>query len=192
MKYLLILALILPNLASAERRGSPFPPAIDKRFDELENDLDDNSNTARKYAKITYEPAVDGGASASTNSLGVVLPAGAIITSVLWYVNTVFAGAGGGIQAGSLGFQCSGTNDLIAYQQMTNYPAAAYTYYQLGHTNGYAAGSVINFGAPIRIQGIGSSVATACQVAATVRGLSGDEALSSGKGTLILEYFNSL
>jgi hypothetical protein len=186
---LLLLIMLLPLQTFAARRGSPFHPHDDIRFDEMENDSQQNPAIARKYAKIVYEPAVDGGASNSTNNLGVYLPANAVITRGFFYVNTVFAGAGGGIQAGSLGFQCSGTLDLMAAQDIDALPAKSFLHsYAVGATS-LGAANVIASGAPIRIQGIGSSVASACQVVAVVRGSSGDEDLASGKGTLLLEYF---
>lgn len=190
MKSLLILALLLPGLASAARMGSPFPPEIDKRFDNIENDLEDNADTARKYAKVTYEPAVDGGASASEVNMGIQLPAGAVITRAIFYVNTVFAGGGGGTQAGSLGFQCAGTRDIMEYQDIDDLPVATFLHSEVvGGTLG--ANAPIAEGAPIRVQGIGQSVASACTIEAVIRGDSGDEDLASGKGTLLLEYFNA-
>jgi hypothetical protein len=171
--------------------GSPFPPEVDKRFDNIENDLEDNADTARKYAKVTYEPAVDGGASASENNMGIQLPAGAVITRAIFYVNTVFAGAGGGIKGGSVAFQCAGTRDLMEYQDIEAFPAASFLHSEVAGAT-FGANAPIASGAPIRIQGLGQSVASACTIEAVVRGDSGDEALSSGKGTLLIEYFNSL
>jgi hypothetical protein len=190
MKHLLLLALLIPFTADAARQGSPFPPEIDKRFDSLENDLSDNEATARKYAKVTYEPALDGGNSASTNALDVVLPAGTVITRAVFYVNTVFAGEGGGVQAGSLAFQCAGTRDLMEYQDIDAMPVKSFFQSEIvGGT--FGANGLIASGAPIRIQGLGSSIASACTIKAVVRGSSGDEDLASGSGVLLLEYFNA-
>lgn len=191
MKYLLILALALPNISLAARMGSPFPPAVDKRFDDLENDLEDNVGTARKYAKATYEPAIDGGASASENSLGIVLPAGAVPTRVIFYVNTAFTDAGGGVKAGSVALACAGTRDLMEYQDISAMPAAAYFHSEIGGGT-FGANAPIASGAVLRISGLGASVASACTLKAAVRGDSGDEALTGGKATVLVEYFNAL
>lgn len=189
MKYVLLLALLIPAISQAARLGSPFPPAVDKRFDELENDLEDNDATARKYAKATYEPAVDGGNSNSENSLGIQLPAGAIVTRAIFYVNTAIEGEGGGIKGGSLAIQCAGDKDILAYIDPEQMPAGSFLHGEAAGAN-FAATTLISQAAP-RIQGLGQSVSSACTLEVKVRGDSGDEDLASGKGTLILEYFNA-
>lgn len=189
MRLLLLGLALLPLNTFAARIGSPFPPHVDERFDVLENDKQENAAIARKYVKVTYQPAVDGGNSASENATGVYLPEGAFITRGIFYVNTVFAGEGGGVQAGSLAFQCSGTRELMHYQDIDSMPVKSFFHSESSAT-AFGSDAIIASGAPIRIQGLGQSVASRCQIKAVVRGDSGDEDLASGKGTLILEYFN--
>lgn len=136
MRLLLVtLIALLPLQTFAARVGTPFHPAVDERFDELENDNLPNPAIAKKYAKFVYEPAVHGGASASTNALGVFLPAGALITGIYVYINTVFNGEGGGAKGGSVAIQCSGTRDLMEYQDLeTNFPVTSYLARGIGHS----------------------------------------------------------
>lgn len=189
MKYLLLAMLVLmPAQSHAERRGSPFPPAVDKRFDELENDTLENSNTARKYAKAIYDVAVDGGESTS-HALGVTLPAGAIITSFYVYINTAFTDSG----TGSVALQCAGTRDLMAYQDLTLVPIDRVFARTMDATNAFGTAALVADAAAI--QGLyyanqaGASVPTACEVTAVVRGDDGFVVQTAGKLTTIIEYF---
>lgn len=190
MRLLLVgLIALLPLQTFAERRGTPFHPAVDERFNEMENDSAEGDKIARKYLKVTYEPAVDGGNSASTNNLGVYLPTNAIITSALFYVNTAFAGEGGGVRGGYIAFQCAGTRDLMEYQDVDAMPVKSFLHSYAAGATALGATGVIGTSATVRIQGLGSSIASRCQIAAVVRGDSGDEDYASGKGTLLVEYF---
>lgn len=184
------LIALLPFQTFAARVGTPFHPAVDERFDKLENDEIENPAIAKKYARVTYQPSVDGGDSASTNGLGVFLPAGALITDIIVYVNTNFDGVGGGTKGGSVALQCSGTRDLMEYHDMEAWATPKYLARMLGHAAaiGFGAGSLIAAQQTATIQGIGSSVSSRCEIKAVVRGDSGDEALSSGLLTAFIGY----
>lgn len=185
---LVLLAAILVPHAEAARRYSPFPPYIDKRFDDLETDLE-AVGVARKSAKVVYNVASDGGSSTATKALGVTLPAGTIITGMYVYVNTAFTKAGGGAGVASLALQCAGTRDLMEYQNISALGAGnMYSRLMQGGVQG-SSGSFIGTGAALESLNTGS-VSTACEVTAVVRGDSGYEAYTAGKATAIIEYFN--
>jgi hypothetical protein len=163
MKRLISLLLFLPTLAFA----------------------DVSVPRAKQYAWTQYDVAVLGGASTPKN-LGLTLPAGAIITDVWVYINTQYASAG----TESLGLQCAGTLDLMAYTPMSAVPAdRIFASRMLGNTfNGSAAPipaspTNLNFS-----QGFGS-VPTACNVTAVVRSDSGYNPYTAGNATFIIEYF---
>lgn len=197
MKNLLLLLALLSTNAFADRRHAPFQPHDDKRFDEIEDQLEDNTEAvglARKAARFVYDVAVDGGSSTATKSLGVTLPAGAIITSMFVYINTAFTDSG----TGSVALQCSGTRELMGYQDLTavgidhvfardlggsafNASAGAY----IGESAQSAAGTA----AKALTGGVGS-VPTACTITAVVRGDSGFVEQTAGKLTGIIEYFS--
>ena len=190
MKFLplALLALLTIN-AHAARSGAPFPPAIDKRFDVLENDVLDGVNVARKYAKFTYDVAVDGGESTS-HALGVTIPAGAVITSFYVYINTLFADSG----SGSVALQCAGTRDLMEYQDLTSMPIDNVFVRTLdGTTRGYGSATLITEasaqGARYSSAVTVGSIATACEVNAVVRSDNGYVVQTAGKLTGIVEYF---
>lgn len=191
MKYLL-LALLISTNAYADRKGSPFHPHDDKRFDEIEDQLEDNTEAvglARKSARFEYDVAVDGGSSTATKSLGVILPAGAVITSLYVYINTAFTDSG----SGSVALQCAGTRDLMAYQDLT-VVGLDRVFARVMQASGFASDALIgdgaaNGGAYFANQ-VGASVPTACTVTAVVRGDDGFVEQTAGKLTGIIEYFS--
>lgn len=190
MKHLLLLALLVSNTALADRKGAPFHPHDDKRFDEIEDQLEDAEEAvglARKQARFEYDVAVDGGSSTSTKSLGVTLPAGAIITSLYVYINTAFTDSG----TGSVALQCAGTRDLMGYRDLT---AAAQDsmFARVAQAIGFEGSSIISSGLAnpaVLTSSIGASVPTACTVTAVVRGDSGFVDQTAGKLTGSIEYF---
>ena len=190
MKFLLIAMLALTTINSqAARLGAPFPPAIDKRFDAIENDVIDQAGAARNYAKVTYDVAVDGGESTS-HALGVTIPAGAVITSFYVYINTLFADSG----TGSVALQCAGTRDLMEYQDLTTMPIDNVFVRTLDATvRGYDSTTLISAssaqaGRYSSATQVGS-IPTACEVYAIVRSDAGHVAQTAGKLTAIIEYF---
>lgn len=192
MKLFLALALILAaNPAHAALRGAPYQPEIDQRFSDLEEDQAEGQAIARKYAKAVYDVSLDGGSSTANKSLGVYLPAGAVITGIYLYTNTAFTAAGGGAGVNSLAFQCSGTRDLVGYQKATALNAdsllarvASATAFDWASAAAVMGPSKDN--AEVQVP----SVPSACQITAVVRGDSGYEAYTAGKATLIVEYFS--
>lgn len=188
MKILLLaLALFATPLAShAALQGAPYQPEVDNRFHLLEKDGSEGETIAKKYVEATYDVAVDGGGSTS-HDLGVDLPAGAIITAMYVYINTAFTKFGGGTGVASVALQCSGTRDLMSYQNISAYAATSYWAQIMAGFTGYTGGVLI----PQRAATSDNvaSVPTACNVTAVVRGDSGYEPYSAGKFTAIIEYF---
>jgi len=99
MNIVLACALILGGtFARAELKGSPFPPHIDQRFNEIEGG--DSAVSAseglgvKNIAIATWDYSKDGAASSvGTYDLGVTLPANAVVTrSFLYAVNAVTSG----------------------------------------------------------------------------------------------------
>lgn len=143
---------------------------------------------SKQYAFTSYDVALQGGQSVPHN-LGLTLPAGALITDVWVYINTAFTDSG----LGSLGLQCAGTNDLMAYQDMTALAKDAVIGRHLQPAAPGAIGSsfiplnATNASAVVSFQN--GSIPSACNVTAVVRGDSGFVPFTAGKATFILEYF---
>lgn len=199
-----ILALSLsPNLSLADIKGSPFEPHIDERFDEVEDAIDtlegstgglnadqaEASGIAKKYARVEYDVSVDGGGSSpSTHSLGVTLPAGAVVTSILVYINTTFSG---GDQSESLALICNaGVRDLMDWQDIGVLDANSVLFGGLVPTAATAAALLKGGATPAPEQTGVVSIPTACEVKAIVRNEAGYTPYSAGKLTAVIEYFN--
>lgn len=195
---LLLVALLSLNLAPssawADIKNSPFPPYLDQRFDANEDRLDEleadseAAAGARKYARVSYDVSVDGGASSpSTHSLGVTLPAGAVITSVLVYINSAFSG---GVQSESLAFQCNaGQRDLMDWQDMGALGINAVIYGGLTPTAPSSLAVLKGGATPAPAQTGWVSIPTACEVKALVRNSAGYTPYTAGNATAIFEYF---
>lgn len=181
--------------AHAALRNSPFPPYIDQRFSDLEDDVAEGSAIARKYAKVVYDVALDGGSSTANKSLGITLPADAIITGFYAYINTAFTKAGGGAGVASVALQCGGTRNIMEYVNISSYAASNYMAKRLGDFSSQVlAGynqptSLVRQNEPFLSDAV-ASVPTACEVTAVVRGNSGYEAYTAGKFTAVIEYFS--
>lgn len=190
--FYLLLALTISTNAFATRRGAPFHPHDDKRFDEIEDQLDETTEAAslaRKQARFVYDVAVDGGSSTANKALGVTLPAGAVISKVLLYINTAFTDSG----TGSLAIQCGGTRDILGYADVTSLSMNSMLIggYEDSATNSPTSGvMIVGDGPALTAITTGlNSVTTACEVTAIVRGDSGYVPLTAGKLTGIIEYF---
>ena len=189
-----LLALNLIPAAHADIKNSPFPPYLDQRFDANEDRLDtleaasESAAGARKYARVTYDVSVDGGQSSpSTHSLGVTLPAGAVVTSVLVYINSAFSG---GTQSESLAFQCNaGQKDLMDWQNMEALGINALIYGGLTPTAPSTLAVLKGGDTPAPAQAGWVSIPTACEVKALVRNNSGYTPYSTGNATAVIEYF---
>lgn len=198
MKTLLMLALILQtNMAFAELRKSPFDPKVDQRFDESEDAIDaleanssglEGASLTKKYAKAVYDVSVDGGESATEYDLGIDLPADAVVTSVLVYINTLFADSG----TGSVKLECKGSGDLMAYRDLTASPVNSILFGGISETASTTGGSGPMIPETPGIEKTGyDSILTACSVLAVVRGGAGSGYVpqTAGKFTAVIEYF---
>lgn len=192
MKYVLLIALVVTLVvptAFADRRGSPFHPHDDKRFDEIEDQLEDTTEAvglARKSARFVYDVAVDGGESTS-HSLGVVIPAGSIITAVHLFINTLFADSG----TGSVALGCGGNRDLMNWKDLTLISASSVSSAVYNATSFGTGNSVMDLGNLWSVADTrGASVTTACTVTAVVRSDAGHVEQTAGKLTGIIEYFS--
>jgi hypothetical protein len=139
---------------------------------------------AKKYARAVYDVSLNGGASTS-HDLNAQLPAGAVITDFYVYINTAFTDSG----TGSLAIQCSGTRDLLDWQDIT---AASVNYFYGSRRaqntfNGSSTTMVPESTSAVAV-GIGS-VPSPCNVTAVVRSSSGYVPLTAGKLTAVIEYF---
>ncbi len=198
MKFLVLaLALFASTEAMADRRFAPFQPHDDKRFDEIEDQLEDTTEAAslaRKQARFVYDVSVDGGASTADIDLGVTIPAGAVITKLIVYINTAFTDSG----TGSLALQCAGSQDLLGYVDITQFAMNTLLVgnYEDSQTNALASKVLIPGSAALGAQPTSiaasniNSVVSACTIEAVVRGDAGYVPLTGGKLTGVAEYFN--
>jgi hypothetical protein len=184
MKLLLAFALFaLPIHASASLNGAPYLPEEDARFDSIETLMDASieGNYTRYSAKAIYDVAVDGGSSV-VHDLGVTIPAGAVITGLYVYINTAFTDSG----TGSLRLSCSGSGDLIDWNDFTRFSASA-VLASGGAKQSSGGGAVMQQSA--QSQAGYNSLASACSVKAEVRSDSGYVPLTAGKATFVIDYF---
>ncbi len=164
MKALISLALFLPCLAFAD---VSVPRAL-------------------QYAEFSYDVSVSGGSS-TPHAIGMSLPAGAVITDMYVYINTVFSGTG---PTNSVGISCSGSQNLMAYQALSGVAIDKMFAARLANAtfNG-AAAPIGNAAAPLDLSQGYVSVPAACGVMVDVRAGSGYTPLSAGKLTGVLVYF---
>jgi hypothetical protein len=165
MKALLIALLLIPTLAHADL----------------------SVPRSKQYLYTQYDVSVSGGASTAHN-LGATLPSGAIVTDVWVYINTQFAAGG----TESLGIQCAGTLDLMAYNSIKNIAQQKVLQAHLGATNMGATGNnFIGESASANADNLSAfgSIPSDCAVTAVVRGDSGYTPFTAGKATVIVEYF---
>jgi hypothetical protein len=197
MKLLaILLAIGLSTNAFADRRHAPFQPHDDKRFDEIEDQLEDVSEAAglaQKQARFVYDVSVDGGSSAADIDLGVSIPAGAVNTKLIIYINTKFVDSG----TGSLAIQCAGSQDILGYVDITQFEMNTMIIgdYEDANTNAPLSkvlipGAVAAGAQPtsVVVSNV-NSVVSACSIEAKVRNDAGYVDLTAGKLTGIVEYF---
>lgn len=177
---LAVLALALPMQALATK--GPFEPAYDKRFKALENDVAAGPAIARKMARFQYDVAVDGGSS-TVHSSGVIIPAGAVITDVLVYINTAFTDSG----AGSVRINCANNGDIMAYKDLTAYSINSLFYGGISPSS--PAGSAMISAGAANVSGA-TSITSACTLKTEVRSDAGYVPQTAGKMTVVVEYFN--
>ncbi len=164
MKSFLSVALLVPTLSFAAIQGSPFQPEVDSRFDKIEQLSNDGIQYAH-VARATYSVAASGGAVGSY-SMGVSLPANAMITSGHVYFKSQFVDSG----SGTLALKCEDAGNILTAVDVT----------------GNAAGSVININQNTSYfpNGISSNIAAQCDLTAVVAGTT----LTSGTLVLFLDY----
>lgn len=155
------------GFAFAATNSSPFLPEVNARFRTLEalpSNLSPTTNGIQnlRVARFQYDVANTGGTSSATaKSLGVTLPAGAIIWDGALHVDSIFIGAS------SVALAC-GSAPILATQAITSWT-----------TSQIKAIGMVGTAASA------SAVVTACSVAATVTVAN----TTSGKLTGWLLYF---
>lgn len=189
MKNLFAALLLLAFVAPAHATRAPYNKETNKRFKALEDDSAEASGIARKMARFEYDVSLDGGASSpSTKSLGVTLPANAVVTSLLLYVNTTFSD---GAQVESLAIQCNADKrDLMDWVDIGSLDANSIIFGGISPT---AASALALIPSPALLTGVEKSgavsIPTACEIKALVRGDSGYTPYTAGKLTGVVEYF---
>lgn len=139
---------------------------------------------SKKYARVIYDVSLNGGSSTS-HSLNAQLPAGAVITDLYVYINQAFTDSG----TGSLALECYGSQDLMAYRDITSNSINDLFSTQIAHTS-YTAAAMIGQSGETSAAAAGiASVPSACQVKAVVRSSAGYVPLTAGKLTALIEYF---
>jgi len=128
----------------------------------------DTAVLAKRMARATYDVAVEGGAIGAY-SLGVSLPANAIITRSWFYTVTQFTDAG----AGTVALHCQTANNIYNAADITGNAAGVMV-------TGIQDNAIANFGGT----GAAGVLGTACDLTATVAGA--DQ--TAGKLVLFVEY----
>jgi hypothetical protein len=140
----------LPTLAAP----SPYGPKLDARLNKLE---------VQYVAKFQYDFSYYGG-DTGTYSLGVYLPANAIITRSFLYVDTQLVDDG----SGTLAFHCEDANNIKTATDMTGSSAGAFI-------EGESTGASSAFK---------GSIAARCEITATIA----TAAITAGKITGWVKY----
>jgi hypothetical protein len=184
---------ILPTEALAYKKGSPYKPEIDQRFDQIESMTGDvtYSQTGTSYgasaigaskvtqamqypitadglhshriARATWDFAVDGGTVAA-HATTVTLPAKALITRSWIYVVTQIVDAG----SGTMAISCEDANNIKTATDLT----------------GTAAGGFIEGASTGAISAAVGSINAACAITFTIA----TAAATAGKLTVFVEY----
>jgi hypothetical protein len=172
MKKLALLVLLLTTASYAAILNAPFMPEIDARFNALEGGNvipttypigSADGHEIQGLAQATYDFSKVGGAI-GTYSLGVKLPANAIITQSYLYSITQPTTAA----SGTLAFQCQNANDIITATAAASYSSAGAAI--AGSST--AAASAFKY------------TTAACTIQATIA----TGALTAGKVTAFVEY----
>lgn len=171
---LALLVLALPSVAFAK---APFTKEINDRFLALENEV-----------RVQYDVALQGGGSSpSTHPLSKKLPKGAVVTSVLLYINTAFVG---GAQAESLAIKCnSGSRDLMDWQNVEALGINGLIFGGLSPTAPSSLAVLTGGANPAPAKTGWVSIPEECEIVALVRNDAGYTPYSAGKATWIIKYF---
>lgn len=185
--------LLATTQAQAYKRHAPFKPEVDSRFDQIESQTGDvtYSQTGTSYgvsvvgvgkiteakqypqtadglhskriARATYDFAVHTGAQGAY-SLGVALPAKALIMRSWIYVVTQMVDAG----SGTMAIHCEDANNIKTATDLT----------------GTAAGGFIEGAQTGAVSAAVGAIGAACNITATIGGAD----LSAGKFIVFVEY----
>jgi hypothetical protein len=195
MKFLVLCLALLSTTAFADRKGAPFHPHDDKRFDAAEDRLDildafngtatEGAAFARKYARVVYDVSVDGGASIDYDT-GVDLPAGAVVTAVMVYINTAFTD-GSTASPSSVALQCYAADDLMGLQQLESFSINTFFFGRPAPTNATATSIIARSTSATSTY---KSIPSACDIVVRVGSTGGLVPLTAGKFTAVIEYFN--
>lgn len=186
-----ILLTFFSTVALATLKGTPFQPEVDSRFNTIESMAGDvtlsDGTSAIGAGKVTeamqYAITADGlhsqrvaratlncaasGCSVGAHSLGVTLPAKALITRSYIYVVTQFADTG----TCTVAIHCEDANNIKTATDITGSAAGAFIE---GQSTGAASAFV-------------GSIASACAITATVAD-GGSCVPTAGKGIVFVEY----
>lgn len=139
---------------------------------------------AKQYLWSVYDVAVTGGASVP-HPMGVSVPGSSIITNAWVYINTQFAAAG----TESIGISCLGSQNIMEYHSVKNLADGSIFSAGLSNTSYTGAAALIPSSPALTLIPNFGSVPTACGLTVDVRGDSTYTPYTSGKMTIILEYF---
>lgn len=166
-----LLVAITVNAAIGRKDTAPFIPEVYKAIRELE-DADTAYGTritaleqipVARTMRAEYDVALHGG-TIGAHSLGVALPAGAIIKRSFYQIGTQFVDAG----AGTVALSCEDADNIVAAADITGKTVGSLTI-------GASDGAIAN---------MKTGIAANCEITATVAGA----AQTAGKLVVFVEY----
>lgn len=171
--FLLLLALAPLTALSAQ---TPFLPEEEARFQALEGAI--LPSTTKSLARAVFNPSANANQGSSTvnsgvQSLGVTLPAGALITNSYAYVTTPVVGLNS-----KVGFECEDANNILAQTDLTSKLAGQV--FSLNQTGN----STVSAGANISSFNMTDNIAAQCNVSARIS----IQPVTAGKVVLFIEY----
>ena len=158
----LALFMSMPSISLAARKGTPYEPKVDQRFDTLETEMDTaesdidalevraTASEIQVTKKFTYDTVAGASGAIGTYSTGVTLPAKAVIIRSYLRIITQFTDAG----SGTVALHCEDANNIKTATDITGSTAGAFVE---GASTGAASAFV-------------SSIGAACTITATVAG----------------------
>ena len=179
MKNILFtLTLLLTITATAALRGVPFKPEEDKRFSDVEGRATvlEALPAAQTYtsdglldlrvARATLDCSTAANCTVGAHSLGVTLPAKALLIRSFYYIPTQLASA----SSGTIAIHCEDADNILTAANLTSYAAGSLRdANQNGVSNTFTSG-----------------IAASCPITATIA----TGAYTSGKANFFIEYVN--
>ncbi len=167
MKLFILFSLLAASLANAAYLGTPYTPEEDARFNSIEASTSTSSDAqnglkVQHYARASWDAASQG-TTGTAYSLGVTLPAKAIIQRSYWLSDLTPVSAG----AGTVAFHCIAANDIFSAATITSKTTGTFT-------EGVSTGTAANMK-------LGT---TACAITATIASAS----YTAGKAVIFVEY----